>query len=75
MTLSSIPDKWRWFPNSRFGMFVHWGPYATYGRGEQVLFREHLDQQAYSEEACRWSPQRFDACGTSVYADGQPREQ
>jgi alpha-L-fucosidase len=56
-----VPEKWQWFPESRFGMFIHWGPYAAYGRGEQVLFREHLDQRAYGENACRWNPQRFDA--------------
>mgnify|MGYP005837676185 CR=1 FL=1 len=55
-----IPDKWRWFPESRFGLFIHWGPYAAYGRGEQVLFREHLDQRAYIAAACRWNPQRYD---------------
>ncbi len=42
-------------------MFIHWGAYSEYGRGEQVLFREHLDQRAYSEQACRWNPQHFDA--------------
>jgi alpha-L-fucosidase len=47
-------------------MFVHWGPYAVYGRGEQVLFREHLDQRAYEEAACRWSPQ---ACDPAAWAE------
>jgi alpha-L-fucosidase len=56
-----IPEKWQWFSESRFGLFVHWGPYAAYGRGEQVLFREHLDQRVYGEAACRWNPQHFDA--------------
>lgn len=56
-----IPDHWRWFPEARFGLFIHWGPYAVYGRGEQVLFREHLDQREYAEAACRWRPDCFDA--------------
>ena len=56
----SIPDYWRWFPQSRFGMFIHWGPYSIYGRGEQVLFREHLDQAEYSRAACRWNPAHYD---------------
>lgn len=59
--MSEIPEKWRWFPEARFGMFIHWGPYAVQGRGEQVLFREHLDQQEYGEAACRWNPEQFDA--------------
>lgn len=59
--MSTLPDYWRWFPESRFGMFIHWGPYSGYGRGEQVLFREHLDQREYEQAACGWNPQQFDA--------------
>jgi alpha-L-fucosidase len=59
--MPTVPEHWRWFPESRFGLFVHWGPYSAYGRGEQVLFREHLDQREYGENACRWSPQGYDA--------------
>ena len=60
-TTDPLPEAWRWFPEARFGMFIHWGPYAQYGRGEQVLYREHLDQRAYGEAACAWNPQKFDA--------------
>lgn len=59
--MTALPDKWHWFPEARFGMFIHWGPYSVYGRGEQVLFREHLDQAAYEQAACAWNPQQFDA--------------
>lgn len=58
--LQSIPDKWRWFPESRYGVFIHWGPYAAYGRGEQVLFREHLDPREYEQHACAWNPTHYD---------------
>jgi alpha-L-fucosidase len=61
MTENSIPAHWQWFPEGRFGLFIHWGPYATYARGEQVLFREHLDQQEYARQACAWAPRFFDA--------------
>lgn len=57
----SVPTHWRWFPDSRFGLFIHWGPYAVIGRGEQSLFRDHLDQEEYAEMACGWEPRRFDA--------------
>lgn len=56
-----LPDHWKWFPRARFGLFIHWGAYAAYGRGEQVLFREHLEQEAYARAACAWNPQHFDA--------------
>jgi len=56
-----IPAKWQWFSQDRFGLFIHWGAYSQYGRGEQVLFREHLDQAEYEQNACRWNPLHFDA--------------
>ena len=56
-----VPEKWRWFPEGRYGLFLHWGPYAAVGRGEQVLFREHMDPAAYEQAACRWNPKHFDA--------------
>jgi alpha-L-fucosidase len=59
--MDNIPLHWRWFNESRFGLFIHWGPYAAIGRGEQVLFREHLDQCEYAEAASRWAPGYFDA--------------
>lgn len=56
----TVPDRWKWFTESRYGLFLHWGPYAQYGRGEQVLFREHLNQQEYAEAAASWNPAHFD---------------
>jgi alpha-L-fucosidase len=59
--MNNIPEHWQWFNEARFGLFIHWGPYAEIGRGEQVLLREQLDQREYSEMACRWNPQHYDA--------------
>ncbi len=56
-----LPEKWRWFAESRYGLFIHWGAYSVWGRGEQVLFREHLDQIEYARTARAWTPDRFDA--------------
>jgi alpha-L-fucosidase len=50
-----------WFPAARFGLFIHWGAYAAYGRGEQVLLREQIPQAEYAARALQWNPQRFDA--------------
>lgn len=55
-----VPQKWQWFTESRYGLFIHWGPYAQYGRGEQVLFREHMNHKEYEEAACSWNPEHFD---------------
>ena len=56
-----IREDQKWFPQSRYGVFIHWGPYSVIGRGEQVLFREHLDHAKYAEIACEWNPEHFDA--------------
>lgn len=59
--MSTIPAEHAWFPQARYGMFIHWGPYSQYGRGEQVLFRDKLDQAEYAKMAKQWNPQAFDA--------------
>lgn len=56
-----IPEYFHWFPESRYGVFIHWGPYSVLGRGEQVLFREHLDPTEYEKAACCWNPSHFNA--------------
>jgi alpha-L-fucosidase len=59
--INALPEKWRWFPAARYGMFLHWGPYSAIGRGEQVFFREHLNPRDYEQAACKWNPKYFDA--------------
>jgi alpha-L-fucosidase len=56
----AIPSHWRWFNEARYGMFIHWGPYAVYGRGEQALNREHIDHHEYCKMACAWNPAHYD---------------
>ncbi len=60
MTNLVISEKWRWFNEARYGLFIHWGAYSQFGRGEQVLFREHLDQTNYARSACSWTPRFYD---------------
>ena len=38
------------------GHFIHFGPYSAIGRGEQVLWRERLDQARYRQRALNWKP-------------------
>lgn len=57
----SIPEYFEWFPKSRFGAFIHWGPYSLTGRGEQALFRDHMDLEEYQKMACGWNPKNYDA--------------
>ncbi len=38
-----------WFHQARYGLFIHWGPYAAAGRGEWVLNRECIPFDEYEE--------------------------
>jgi alpha-L-fucosidase len=66
--MAELPDFWQWFDQARFGLFIHWGAYAAIGRGEQSLFRDHLDQRDYARMACQWAPERFDAAQWAAVA-------
>jgi alpha-L-fucosidase len=57
---TSSDRPWAWFHAARFGLFIHWGPYAAVGRGEQVLIRELMSQQDYTDRACAWNPTACD---------------
>lgn len=56
-----VPEKFRWFREAKYGVFIHWGAYSLFEHGEQVLFREHMDQKEYEQRACTWNPVKFDA--------------
>lgn len=57
-----------WFREATYGLFIHWGPYAIHGRGEQVLMRELLDQHTYAATARNWCPDSFDAAAWAAAA-------
>jgi alpha-L-fucosidase len=58
----------RWFADARFGLFVHWGMYALYSRGEQVLFREHLKPSLYRQRAAEFRADRYDPAAWAALA-------
>ena len=55
------PQLGAWFDEARLGLFIHWGIYALLGRGEQVLFREHLIPSEYRKLADQFTAPAFDA--------------
>lgn len=64
----NILPEWKWFNESRFGLFIHWGAYSIHSRGEQVMNREHLDQNEYANAACAWKPAHYDPALWAKYA-------
>ncbi|MCM1037160.1 MAG: alpha-L-fucosidase [Bacteroides sp.] len=64
---STGDDKMQWWRDARFGMFIHWGPYAQWGgvyngylqRGggtEWIMNRCKIPVAEYSERAASWDP-------------------
>ncbi len=48
-----------WFREARFGMFIHWGLYSILGRGEWVMYLEHIPVEEYSKLSEKFKPTKF----------------
>ena len=53
------PDS-TWFTESRFGMFIHWGIYATPARHEWVKNMERLTDEQYQPYFDTFEPDLYD---------------
>ena len=49
-----------WWQDARFGMFIHWGVYSTEGRGEWILYQEHIPFSAYKTLAENFHAANYD---------------
>ncbi|MFD1673688.1 alpha-L-fucosidase [Alicyclobacillus fodiniaquatilis] len=54
-------ERKKWWRESRFGMFIHWGLYSQLGRGEWVQYNERIPVREYEKFANEFNPTRFDA--------------
>lgn len=54
------PDKLKWWKEARFGMFIHWGVYSTEGRGEWIMYQEHIPYPEYRNLASKFQPKSYD---------------
>lgn len=44
-------DRMRWWREARFGMFIHWGLYSQWGRGEWLMQTEGIPREEYERLA------------------------
>ncbi|MDU1890279.1 MAG: alpha-L-fucosidase [Dysgonomonas sp.] len=51
----------QWFPDARFGMFIHFGPYSVLCDGEWVMETRPIKADNYKELQHFFNPQDFDA--------------
>ena len=49
--MQAFGDGRDWFVQKRFGLFVHWGPYAVEGWHEQDQQRRHIPRGQYEHLA------------------------
>ena len=54
-------ERTQWFREAKFGMFIHWGPYAVVGRHEWARHRFQIPQDEYDRYARAFNPVNFDA--------------
>jgi alpha-L-fucosidase len=53
-------EQAKWFQDSKFGMFIHWGVYAVPGRGEWVMNKEKMTVDEYEKFAEQFNPVEYD---------------
>ena len=41
------PDRYAWFNQARFGMFIHWGLYSVSAHGEWAMYKEQIPLPEY----------------------------
>jgi alpha-L-fucosidase len=51
----------KWFTDSKFGIFIHWGPYSVIGRHEWARHRFQIPQAEYDKYARAFNPEKFNA--------------
>jgi alpha-L-fucosidase len=54
-------DRTAWWRDAKFGMFIHWGPYAVIGRHEWARHRYEIPQAEYDKYARAFNPVKFNA--------------
>jgi len=69
-TKKAFNERMRWWRDARFGMFIHWGPYAVPGgvykgnnsaAAEWIMNEENIPAVEYEEYARQFNPLKFDA--------------
>lgn len=54
-------DGRKWFHESRYGMFIHWGPYSVGARGEWLMNRERIGKEEYTRDYVdTWRAEKYD---------------
>jgi alpha-L-fucosidase len=58
-TGQTVDQHMTWWQEARFGMFIHWGVYSIPGRGEWLLYQEHIPFNEYARLADQFNPKQY----------------
>lgn len=66
---AKVPDRLAWFNKAKFGLFIHWGPYAVPAGewdgktdyGEWIMLQADIPKAKYEDLARQLNPVKFDA--------------
>lgn len=50
-----------WFKDARFGLFIHWGPYSLYKKGEWIMYNRNIPLDEYVQKARELTGEGFNA--------------
>lgn len=56
----TVIDRTQWWRDARFGLFIHFGPYAVPARGEWVRYTDSISNEAYQKYIDAFNPVDFD---------------
>lgn len=59
--MKNYNERIKWFNETRFGMFIHWGLYSILARGEWVMLLERIPKEEYRKLAQKFNPTKFSA--------------
>lgn len=59
--LNLTVEQMKWWQDSKFGLFIHWGLYAIDGNGEWAMFNNKISPEDYRKLASEFNPQHFNA--------------
>lgn len=60
-TQEQFAARTRWWRESKFGMFIHWGVYAVPAHGEWYMYNDKVPVTTYEKYAQSFNPVKFDA--------------
>jgi alpha-L-fucosidase len=57
-----VSSNMKWWAADRFGMFIHFGSYSCYGKGEWAMSEKKMSKQEYQTKvSSKFNPTDFDA--------------